>query len=98
MLETVSVVRVCKVYWKRKWKLKVESNLSWVPENSYKNITRHVGDQILKVFSPTDKNTSHFRVGEWLFTTLLVCISKVLQSANVHAFIKRPYLLCYGDW
>ena len=55
LLETVSVVRVCKVrisllifsylYWKRKWKLKVESNLSWVPENKsfcrpQKKITR----------------------------------------------------------
>ena len=71
--------------------MKVESNLSWVPENS-KNITRHVGDQILKFLSPTDKNYSHLRVGEWLFATLVnykdqliaaylqVCSSLVIKS------------------
>ena len=63
MLETVSVVRVCKVRISLFIvKTEVESNLSWVPENSYKNITRHVGNQILKFLSPTDKNYSHLRV------------------------------------
>ena len=40
-----NVLSVAK--WKQKWKLKVESNLSWVPEKSYKILTRHVGNQIL---------------------------------------------------
>ena len=29
-----------------------------------------MGDQILNFLSPTDKNYSHLRVGEWLFATL----------------------------
>ena len=42
-------------WWKQKWKLKVESNLSRVPEKSEKIFTRHVGDEIFKFMSPIDK-------------------------------------------
>ena len=54
---------------KKKWKLKVESNLSWFPEKSDKICTPNVSDQILKFLLSTEKIT---RICEWarLFPTL----------------------------
>ena len=46
-------------------KLKVESNLSWVPEKLDKIFTRHVADQILKLLSPTYKITRIYRK-DWI--------------------------------
>ena len=57
---------------KTKVKVKVKSNLNWVPKKLDKSFTHHVGDQILNFFMPTDKIT---HICKWASGYLQTCYS-----------------------